>query len=69
MVYPFPTDATKGNITSTVTESLDIHPKPSVVVTRYLVVSIGLAIGFEIVELLSQIAGDQTYVLPPDALS
>ena len=52
-----------------VTLSEDEHPFPSVPINVYVVVVVAEETGFEIVELLKDPAGDQTYPVAPVPLS
>ena len=46
-----------------------VQPFASVLVTVYVVITEGKAVGLEILGLLKPLEGDQTYVTPPVALS
>ena len=46
---------------------MDVHPTAFVVVTVYVVVNKGLAVGFATVEELSPVVGLQEYVFPATA--
>ena len=53
----------------TVTLSVEKQPFPSVTVTEYIVVEVGVTVGLAIFGLLKAVVGDHTYELPPLALS
>src|SRR6185503_18247929 len=63
------TEITGGGLTLTVTCVEAVHPLLSVPVTVYVVVEVGLAVTVEPDVALSPVAGDQTYVVAPEAVS
>ena len=54
------TSAVTAALTLTVIASLEVHPFASVTVVVYVLVALGLAIGFETVLLLNPVVGLQT---------
>jgi hypothetical protein len=57
--------ATGSGFTRTTTSSVAEQPLASVIVTVYVVVSVGVATGLATVELDNPVAGDHTYEIPP----
>ena len=58
-----------GTFTITVTVADALHPAALVPITVYVVVVVGLAVTVAPVVALNPVAGDQPYVIPPEAVN